>query len=373
MNQQLIPTELLEKSNKILFVTHLAIGDFTYMQNCLRAFAEQYPHIQVHVWIDEVRKTRCFWRWKFLKKYALYDWLSNCPFIKKIYTRTYSPSVAAQTLTEAQAEQYPLVVSLATLRPGVFAHLARAVSPQGFVVGMSKKTSLFNVTERLAYKRLNATLPIESYGSIHISSVYALWFERLFGISLQQEALFPFVSIPKKWMAAVKLRFLKWGIDKRSKRFGFVIFINPYAKTPKRSWPLDKVVELIREIKHSDEWRDVSFIVNVPPEHQVSTKEYFKKHSVTDTFLFSADYNFFQLPAVMSICDLIISVETSTMHLANAVHVPVIALMRTKNPEWAPIDVQNSTVVTTKNRNEWVRDISVHAVIKELYTKIRTV
>jgi hypothetical protein len=34
---QLIPPPLLAKANKILFVTHLAIGDFTYMQMCFRA------------------------------------------------------------------------------------------------------------------------------------------------------------------------------------------------------------------------------------------------------------------------------------------------------------------------------------------------
>jgi heptosyltransferase III len=371
MNQQLISLELLHKSHKILFVTHLAIGDFTYMQNCLHAFSQAYPHIEIHIWIDEVRKTRCFWRWKFLKKYALYDWLSNCSFIKKIYTETYAPSVAAQMLKHAQNEHYPLVVSLATLRSGAYARLAHSMSTSGFVVGMSSPISIMNIADRMAYARLNATLHLESQGALHISSVYALWFERLFGISIPQKNLFPFVTIPNKWMAAAKLRFLKWGIDKKSKPFGFVVFINPYAKTHKRSWPLANVVETIRQIKHDDVWHDVSFIVNVPPEHHAATQKFFQKHSVTDTFLFSADYNFFQLPAMMSICDLIISVETSTMHLANAVHVPVIALMRTKNPEWAPIDTQNSTVITTKNRQEWVKDIPVDAVIKAFDTKTR--
>jgi ADP-heptose:LPS heptosyltransferase len=46
--------------------------------------------------------------------------------------------------------------------------------------------------------------------------------------------------------------------------------------------------------------------------------------------VFLSAENFFQLPAMLSWCDLIISVETAVMHLANAVHVPVIALMRQK-------------------------------------------
>jgi heptosyltransferase-3 len=82
--------------------------------------------------------------------------------------------------------------------------------------------------------------------------------------------------------------------------------------------------------------------------------------------LFSAEENFFQLPAILSLCDLIISVETAVMHLANAVHVPVIALMRQKNPEWAPIDQANSTIITVAGRNDWVDAITVDQVMAAL-------
>jgi ADP-heptose:LPS heptosyltransferase len=54
------------------------------------------------------------------------------------------------------------------------------------------------------------------------------------------------------------------------------------------------------------------------------------------------------------------------MHLANAVHVPVIALMRQKNPEWAPIDEANSVVITVKNRDDWVDKITVDDVVAVL-------
>jgi len=65
-------------------------------------------------------------------------------------------------------------------------------------------------------------------------------------------------------------------------------------------------------------------------------------------------------------CDLIISVETAVMHLANAVHVPVIALMRQKNPEWVPIDRDNSTVIAAPHRRDWVKAVSVEQVMKAI-------
>ena len=39
MNVPLIPSDLLRKSDKILFIAHLALGDYTYLQNCFQAFA----------------------------------------------------------------------------------------------------------------------------------------------------------------------------------------------------------------------------------------------------------------------------------------------------------------------------------------------
>ena len=80
----------------------------------------------------------------------------------------------------------------------------------------------------------------------------------------------------------------------------------------------------------------------------------------------SAEENFFRLPAMLVACDLIVSVETAVMHLANAVHVPVVALMHGKNPEWAPIDAVKSTVLATLHRRDWVKAITVWQVMAVL-------
>jgi hypothetical protein len=58
---QLIPASRLAKADKILFIAHLAIGDFTYLQNFFQAFSQAHPHVQVHIWIDEVRRTTDQW------------------------------------------------------------------------------------------------------------------------------------------------------------------------------------------------------------------------------------------------------------------------------------------------------------------------
>jgi hypothetical protein len=41
-------------------------------------------------------------------------------------------------------------------------------------------------------------------------------------------------------------------------------------------------------------------------------------------------------------------------------------MMRQVSPEWAPIDKENSRIVTTSRPEEWVKDIQVDRVIEAL-------
>jgi len=368
MVTQLVPNEVLKSADKILFIAHLALGDFTYLQNCFQSFSEAYPHIKIHIWVDEVRRTNRVAEWEHLKKYALYDWVAECPFVAKLYNQTYNPQLFEQSLQEARQQAYPLVVSLSTLRPSKYASMAREISPHGFVVGMKKPASLFAIHKRLAYRKLNAALDPDgaSQPGQHISAVYASWWNRLFGIEITPSSRLPFVHIPLQWGEYAKHQLIQWGFVHDGLQSGQapkLVFINPYAKTKKRCWPLERVLELVAALRAQDGWQSTDLIVNVVPEEMDAARKFFDQHVLDRFHLFSAQDSFFQLPAILRECDLIISVETAVMHLANAVHVPVIALMRQKNPEWAPIDKENSIVITALKRSDWVRDITVSQVI----------
>jgi len=73
----------------------------------------------------------------------------------KVYSQTYSPELYQESIRAAQQEQYPIVVSLATLRPHLYAGLARSISPHGFVVGMKSRCSCFNCT--ISWRIANST------------------------------------------------------------------------------------------------------------------------------------------------------------------------------------------------------------------------
>ena len=71
------------------------------------------------------------------------------------------------------------------------------------------------------------------------------------------------------------------------------------------------------------------------------------------------------LVAMLTQCDLIISVEKAVMRLANAVHVAVTALTRQKSLEWTPIDTANSTGASALQHSDLVKAFSAGQVMKE--------
>jgi ADP-heptose:LPS heptosyltransferase len=369
MQAPLVDPALLQQSAKILFIAHLALGDFAYLQSCFRALAQAYPHLKIHLWVDERRRTRRSSAWPHLKKYALYDWLAECPFIDKIYNETYSPQAYRASLEEARQEDYPIVVSLGMLERHKYASLARSISPHGFVVGQKKYVRPYDIAKRLVYRKLDAFIPAytpASHPGQHISDIYAGWFTLLFGLEIPPAARFPVLDIAGKWMDYARGQFAAWGFGDAQGRPGRVVFVNGFSKSAERSWPLERVIELIHTMRSQEAWNGVGFVVNVVPEALVEARELFGKAALARTHLFSAEDNFFQLPAILSLCELVISVETAVMHLANAVHVPVIALMRQNNPEWAPIDKANSTVITAPRHGDWVDRIVVRDVMAVL-------
>lgn len=361
-----ISPNLLKRADKVLFIAHLAIGDFTYLQNGFKAFAEQYPHIQVDIWIDEVRRTADASKWESLKNYSLYDWAEASGIFHQVYRETYSPELFEQSIKKAQAESYPLVISLATLRPYNYALLARKIAgTQGYVATMDFKTKFYQFKRKRAKQVADYKIERASKNrreNYHISEDYAHWFSQLGVRGLDEKARYPFVNIPKVWEEKALERLESWGVKASQK----VVLINHIAKNRRRSWELSQVAELIEKMQALPDWRDTFFIINGIPPLLPEIESMIRDRGLKNSVAFSATENFFELPAMLAKCDLIISVETAVMHLANAVHVPVIALMRLKTPEWRPLNEALTTLIFTPERRHVMKDISPDRVIEAL-------
>ena len=356
----LIPADLLQKPGKILFITHLAIGDFTLMHNFFAAFAAAFPHLEAHIWVDIDRASRTTIpaRWSPLKKYIIRDWLAACPFFKKIHI----PSHSKNPIADARRENYGITVSLAPLRPQRYATLARKISPSGFVFGFKHPLKLLTLHHALAYKKLDASITLGSKFA-HVTEEHAYWFQRLFGLDVPPSARRPFLAIPPEWKLRAQNHLREWGFDKQKDK---LVFINITATNRRRCWPVENAISLIKAMKQDPRWRDAWFLFNAMPSAHAKIQSAIERAALLRTRAFSADENFFQLPAMLAECSLIISVETSVMHLACAVRVPLIALMRQKTPEWTPLATANSTVITTEKRHGWIKDIPAARVMSAL-------
>jgi ADP-heptose:LPS heptosyltransferase len=361
---QLIPAPLLASAQKVLFITHMAIGDFTYMQMCFRALKRAHPHLQIHLWVDERRRTDQQQQWPQLKNYSLYDWLAASPCIDKCYNQNYSPALHAASIAQAQREDYPLVLSLTHMACHRYARLAREISPRSFIVGLKKhRYRFFELSKILSIRKFDATIPL--YESLecnvpHVSDIYAQWFSSAFGIDIPKAERYPDIDIPPQWIQHARDQLTVWNMPPQ------VVFINAYSKGEERCWPLERAFALIEEMRAHPPWRQAGFLINVVPEDLPAARALYASLNLPDTRLFSAEDNFFQLPAMLGLCSLIVTVETAVMHLANAVGVPVIALMRQCNPEWAPIDRRNSAVIVARRPEDWVAQIQLQEVMEKV-------
>lgn len=353
--------EQLLKTKKILFVTQLAIGDFAYLQSQFLAFKKKYPWIVIDLWIDDLRRTWCFWKWNSLKNYVVYDWVENCGLFKKVYRQSYAWPLFYSSIKQAAREEYPIAVFFGMMRPHQYVGYLRKMAPQGFLVSLVHPDKQYR-----AYKDLQALIPFDlnkEKQTKHITQIFAEWFEKLCGLQVSLQDRQPFVKLSNAWQIYGKLQLVKWGVMRNNERVCPLIFLNSFAKSSKRCWSIERVTTLIKTLKlQLPELAQAKFLINALPEEVASVEKVIKKSGLTNIIVFTAQESFFQLPAVLALADLVISVDTSVVHLATAFKRQLIVLMRTKQLEWKPQDTERTEVIVAENDGH-VMSIQVDTVV----------
>ncbi|OAM89957.1 glycosyltransferase family 9 protein [Termitidicoccus mucosus] len=363
-----VPAGLLEKPGKILFIMHPGIGDFCYLQNFFRELAARFPSLEMHLWVGEHRITDDPAKWDGLKNFILYDWLAACPFFKKIYRNNYSPAGLAAAVAEARAGNYPVITTLVLTRWHWYAKLARSICRDGIVISAMRPFDIKGWLKTFPYKKPDIAFPSAPAKVEHISDIFSWWFRRLFSCGLPVEKRMPFMHIPGEWTRWADGFIKKNGTDGKK-----LVFVNVTAKDWKRCWPLESGFAVIKNMQQHPVWKDAVFLLNTMPEAVAQTQRKLDASGLQNTRLFSAAENFFQLPSVMHRCALVLTVDTSTMHLANAVRVPLVALMRLKTSLWRPLDTQNTKLVTTTRRRDIMDEISPARTLRAILTQKQTI
>lgn len=355
-----MPTDM-SSIDKVLFIVHLAIGDYTYMQRCFEKLKNVYPNLKISLFIQDNRRTEDSEKWAVLDNYILYEWLQSSKYFDNIY-KTYSPQLLEKSSLQAQNENYPLVISLGDLRSQNYSALARKIAKNNIALGIDIRTSFFHFNHRKDLALLDGKILDLLDNTQHISNKFAYWFSQIANLKFSTQDLYPKINIPHNWQAQIDAQLQSW-IQQTNYP---VIFINIYAKGSERCWTSTQAIELIKDLKTNSRFIGATFILNRPPEASQILHKEIQNHHLKNTYTFCATNSFFELPALLKRCHLIITVDTSIMHLACISDAHLISLIRKKpkvDLKWLPLKEKESTIIYTQNSKDSISAIKVQRVM----------
>ena len=341
---------------KILYMSHLALGDYIYQGPFFKALVESHPNIRLDIWIDDCRKKKKAWHAD--RSQALVQWLSSESHINDIYPISSGQSDLDKQIQKAHLQDYDVVVYVATNRTAEFAKTAVKIVNRGKVFGTVPMNRLDNLVNYNTYNKLDGKINIKKINAFnHISDFYQHIFRQFFAVTIDHNQRLLKLDIAPTLKQQCLSRIDTWA-KKNQLNNPRVIFINHLSTCKKRDWKLSQVEELLLLL--GERFPKCLFILNTPPSDFESLNYWAKNNPITKHLAieaYTAKENFFELPGLMSLCSLVISVETAIMHLASSLNIQQIALIRQSAKHWRPLN--NSQVLKGRQR---VDSITPHEV-----------
>lgn len=333
------PAVPLSSCRKLLYMSHLALGDYIYQGPFLKALANNYPDLQLDIWIDDCRREKKSWHAG--RNHSLTQWLSSDSHINHIYPIVANESEFDQQLKLAYQQDYDAIIYVATTRAAEFAKTALKIVNHGKVFGTLIHQSLDNFINYFVYKQLDGKAVIAKKHTFnHISDFYQAIFSQLFGLTIEQNQRQHGLSISDqtKLKCLEKLQYWK---EKHSLSEPNVIFINHLATDKNRNWRRSQLKALIKLM--AKDRPDSLFILNTPPHDYQSLADWVTESEDIGHLpieVFTAKTDFFELLGIISLSHLVISVETAIMHLASSLNISQIALIRNSAQAgcWRPLN-----------------------------------
>lgn len=361
------PVIPLANAKKVLYMTHLALGDYVYQGAFIKQLCELHPHIQFDIWIDDCREQKKIWHQG--RNTTLQQWLSEESHIHCVYPIAASKQEHDALIEQARAEQYDYVVYMATTRIEAYIKVATKIAAQAKIIGTQSTSLLSQLIHRKQYQNLDYKISLaELKTSDHISDFYNLVFHTLFGFTLSREERLRAIPLSSKDTLNAQSLLKSWQ-EKHGTCDGKTLFINHLSTNSKRDWQLSQVEELI--ITLHQHYPNTLFVINTPPHYLNDIKKWCRQSKALQHIAiepFSATNSFFELPSLMTLCQLIISVETAIMHLASSLALPQIAMIRKSASAWKPLGAEQVLL-----GNKRVDNISVSQVVentKASFTKL---
>lgn len=337
MHSESLTPEQWANANRVLYMTHLAIGDYYYQRTFLAELKQRYPHIALDIWIDDCRSRPKPWHAG--RNQILCQWLESEPHLRHIYPICTSRKARRDMINRANRENYDIVIFMAHTRTENFARFARKICPKGWVAGTHTKPLEKWLRKWWAFRQVDYCLSLDNESqALHIHEKYQQRFAQLFGFTFADKLSPLALSVPDTHLSAMQQWLSDFKNNSTYAKTQRVVVLNHLSTNKRRDLPDGHVVALLTQLH--EQHPNCGFVLNVPPNAIESTTQLIEQHaslSGINISLFSATEHFFQLPALLSLCDVVITVETAVMHLASGLNVPQIVLMRANASVWQPL------------------------------------
>ena len=361
----IISATQLQSCQRMLFMSPLALGDFLYLKTFLIALKAQNPHITLDIWLDDNRCTDTSWRLS--RSAILQQWIESEPSFNISYGCTKSTSEHQQQIQQAKQVGYDIIICHSASKSARFSQVARQISAGALIVSSITQQPYKGLFNRLIFRHSDHVVALDTSelgDNHHITDRFYAVFNKICNVTLDKPQFMPTLDVPGHMDGISK----QWLVDKFSdaNRQGKLFFLNHLSTSTKKDWRLEQLFELIGLL--SNEEADGRFIINVTKENFAETSEKVSKFTANTAFqvaVFTVEEHFFELPSLISQSDFVITVDTAILHFAFAAKRPLISMMRSKKPYWAPPASKKSHVLYATEGKGHVSDIDVKTVYNQ--------
>ena len=332
----LISHQQLTDAKRLLYMTHLAIGDYIYQGIWLKALKQKYPHLSIDIWFDDCRRKPHSWAAG--RNQTLGEWLETDGYFERIYPIVSNLEERKTQVATTAERDHDLIVFVGKNRSEQFAKIARQISSNAFAVATKSKPWNNPLAKWWYFSRLDGQLSFDDYSQRfgRITAIYAGIFGRIFGLSSAdtggRESLE--IRYDPKYTETAHAFVRSFGEDTDNKSF---VFLNHLSTAERKDYPWASLKEVIMTLDRR--YPNLAFVVNSPPDKFEETRTAISQDADLSGMAvqpFTAPRSFFELPAVMAECDVTVTVDTATSHLAASLDKPQVAIMADDVKLWQP-------------------------------------
>jgi ADP-heptose:LPS heptosyltransferase len=320
---------------RILVVRNARIGDAVCVFPMLRELKKGYPHLEIDVYAG--RHSDFLFR--------------QLPYVNHVYTK-YKKRQFLKTLIEIismKRRHYDLIINAMPMKFELEISLFW-MNPRWMIgLGASKDDKQYEVLrEELSYyDKLKIFQPGE-----HMVD-YLCGLLSLIGIDHYERKMeFPYDE--DKYFIAQK--FVK------SLNTGIVIGLNVDSSSLTRNLYEQQIVEIVSGL------HDYQIVLLSLPERRVELETIIAKYHLSNCQLSYQTNSIFDVAALLRVFDLLISPDTSTIHIASAVDIPTVGIYRNDDQHialWGPLSTSHEIIRSSVLDNNTLEGFSTQDVVNK--------